>query len=111
MRQLHSILNTVSGLGYTRKQILMNSKLSYIHVQESTHKVSAEVRPTSVFLQDAAHPSCGLPNTSGRFALGAQNVCLRRGENPTCSVLALKGYYAKVNGHTTTVMHETNTPP
>ena len=40
-----------------------------------------QVRLKSGSSWDAAHPSCDSPNTSGRFALGASNVCMV-GENP-----------------------------
>ena len=44
-----------------------------------------------------------------RFALGTSNVCLV-GENPTCS-LSRHCRDEKVNGHTTTAMHDIEYTP
>ena len=63
-----------------------------------------ETPPQKWFLAGcSSHPPCYSPNTSRRFALGANNVCLV-GENPTCSSRHCRD--ATVYGHTTTAMHE-----
>ena len=82
---LHGIPIAVSGSGHIRKQI--SAFEAAIHMQESTHKVP---KSASQAILSRMQPSCDLPITSRRFALGARDVCLV-GENLTCSVLVLWG--------------------
>ena len=81
--QLHRNTHCCLGSGHTRKQ--SNS----LALSSISKKVGTRCRSPSYerFLEGCSSPSCDLPTTPRRFALGASNVCLV-GEHPTCSVPA-----------------------
>ena len=96
-RQLHSTPIAVSGSGHAGEYI--DSIDAVIHTQ---------ARLTTGFQEDAAHPSCGLPNTSRRCAwckqVSAWLVKTRRAPSRHCKD-------ARVYGRTTTAMHDIEYTP
>ena len=75
-RQIHRIPIATSGSGYTRKRI--NYFDAVIHMPESSRYTRFIGRMKLIL-------SCGSPNASRCFTLGARSICLVS-ENPTCSV-------------------------